>query len=160
VAELEGTSTDPKDEDPQDPPADGEESLPEWARNSITRANNEAAAKRVELQNLREEIKNMKSLEEVDALVADLETKAAAAELAVARERAGRKYGLPDELVERLQGADEAELLADAEKLRALLKPGTPPPPAPPAPSGGRTPHRGPADYDPEEEYQKAKRLL
>ena len=33
------------------------------------------------------------------------------------------KYGIPYELAERLQGADEESLQADAEKLSALMKP-------------------------------------
>lgn len=39
------------------------------------------------------------------------------------RTQVALKYGIPYELAERLQGADEESLQADAEKLSALMKP-------------------------------------
>lgn len=42
--------------------------------------------------------------------------------LEVYRERAGRKYGLPDELVARLRGDSLEDVMADAESLVPLIK--------------------------------------
>ncbi|HFU4377202.1 TPA: DUF4355 domain-containing protein [Streptococcus suis] len=39
------------------------------------------------------------------------------------------KYGLPIEFADRLQGEDEASLMADAERFASLMKPQTPFPP-------------------------------
>ena len=41
------------------------------------------------------------------------------------RTQVALKHGIPYELAERLQGADEESLQADAEKLSALMKPKT-----------------------------------
>lgn len=75
----------------------------------------------------------------------EAETKAATAEALAARvpeleatlvrERVARRLGLPDELVDRLRGATEAEVLADAESLVKLVTPKAPPKSAKPVES-------------------------
>lgn len=56
----------------------------------------------------------------------------------------GSKFGLDGELANRLQGKDEAELAADAEKLAALVKtkPAGTPPPGNGQPPQGPTPEQ------------------
>lgn len=162
----------PKDEDNQDPsntpdPQAGNEDPPasppatpiDW-ENEARLARAEAASRRVELQQLREQTKDAKSLDEVNTLISDFEGKVQAAELAAARERAGRKYGLPDAVVGRLQGDDEDAIIADAEALSALFSASTPRPPAPPEPTGGRNPKAPKDEESPEEAWARAKRQL
>lgn len=142
-----------------DPNPSGDELPPEVARELLTKANNEAAKYRTQLRELQEQVKEMKSLDEVEALVAGLREDVEKNAMAAARERAGRKYGLPDAIVGRLSGSTEEEILADAEALAPLFGDKTPPPPDPLDPSGGRNPRNHEKEYDPAEEYAKTKRL-
>lgn len=57
-----------------------------------------------------------KDLESQAARIPDLEAQ-------LVRERIARRIGLPDALVDRLRGGTEAEVLADAESLIALVAP-------------------------------------
>lgn len=57
-----------------------------------------------------------KDLESAAARIPDLEAQ-------LLRERIARKIGLPDALVDRLRGTTEADVLADAESLVALVTP-------------------------------------
>lgn len=83
---------------------------PEKAREKITKLNSEN-------KNLRQRAKNAESgAGEKDSRISDLET-------ALARERVGRRLGLPDQLVDRLKGSTEEELLADAQALVDLVSP-------------------------------------
>jgi hypothetical protein len=61
--------------------------------------------------------------QELDAARGEVAT----ARLEAMRVRVGAKHQLPQELVDRLQGEDEASLEADAEKLAALIPKSTPP---------------------------------
>lgn len=83
------------------------------ALDKIRKANAEAKA-------LRERAKvaedKATSLEDVAKRVPDLEAQ-------LVRERVARRLSLPDELVDRLRGATEDEVMADAEKLVALVAP-------------------------------------
>lgn len=67
-----------------------------------------------------------KSAEQITALqgqVADLTAKTTAAELGALRQRIAHETGLPFELADRLQGADEKAIRADAEALAAFTAP-------------------------------------
>lgn len=83
------------------------------ALEKIRKANAEARA-------LRERAKvaedKAASLEDVAKRATDLEAQ-------LVRERVARRLSLPDELVDRLRGATEDEVMADAEKLVALVAP-------------------------------------
>lgn len=142
---------------PPEPKTDDVDSLPEWARKSLTAANQEAAKYRTQLREVQDKLKDAKTPEEVDAITRELSEKATKAELDAARERAGRKFGLPDAVVGRLTGDDEAAILADAESLAPLFGKQQASPP-PPTPSGGREPKRGTADEEsPVDAYKKAR---
>lgn len=67
-----------------------------------------------------------KSAEQITALqgqVADLTAKNTAAELGALRQKIAHETGLPFELADRLQGADETAIRADAEALAAFAAP-------------------------------------
>jgi hypothetical protein len=86
---------------------------PEKAREKIRKANAEAKA-------LRERAKaaedKAKGAENAEKRAADLEAK-------LLRLQVGYKYGLPEDLVDRLRGDSEEALAADAEKLLDLVSP-------------------------------------
>lgn len=157
VVEDPATPVDPAAE-PTEPKAEEPEAPVDWEA-AAKSARKEAAEKRIALNELREQTKGAKSKEEVDALIAQYETKVQAAELAAARERAGRVHGLPDAIISRLSGTTEEELLADAEAFRALLGGSTPPTPTPLPPTGGRTPADIPDTATPEDLWRKVKGL-
>lgn len=78
-----------------------------------------------ELKNLRDraqeaEKKVEQTSEDKDKEISDLQTQ-------LLRERVGRKTGLPDQLVERLNGDDEESMLADAESLLEVFAKTGPP---------------------------------
>lgn len=58
------------------------------------------------------------------------------------RARVAAATQLPAELIERLKGASEADLLEDAKRLSALLKPAAPSSPGVPPPGGAGAPRR------------------
>ena len=141
----------------QEPEEGDVDSLPQWARDAITRANNEAAERRVKLNELNDKLKDAKTPEEVQELIPDNEDKVTKATLAAERERAGRRHKLPDELVALLQGNTAEELDAHAKTLSALVAPSGPKPPEPLNPAGGRDP-RPPAPVDPRKLVELARR--
>lgn len=122
-----------------------------WAKNAVESANREAASRRVALREAEDKLKEAKTPEEVQAAVADLSTKAAKLEAELARERAARKHGLSDDVLEFLTGTTEEQIEAQAAKLAAKLQPAsqeTAPPKVVtvPAPSGGVTPSTPPSE--------------
>lgn len=103
-------------------PAGNHSELPQWARDAISRANNEAAKFRTELRSKTEE--HTAALAKIDELsgakTAEAE-KATAAEKELLKFRVAATSGVPleniDKFVARLQGDDEATLKKDAEEL-------------------------------------------
>lgn len=74
---------------------------------------------------LESEIENLKKqLGEKDNSIADLTAKNTAFEIAAAKSRIAREYGIPDELADRLSGNSEEEYKADAENLAKFVKSG------------------------------------
>jgi len=66
------------------------------------------------------------------------------------RIRIGAKHGLPDELIDRLKGDTEEDILADAEKLLAVMAGKKPPTDRPKARlRGGTDPDEEPEETDP-----------
>lgn len=106
-----------------------------------------------EAKNLRERVKAAEpkaaSADEKDKRISSLERD-------LLRERVGRRLSLPDELVDRLRGDTEDELLADAEKLVGLL--GKPASGRKPAENlrGGLSPEKEPEE-DPREVARRIK---
>jgi hypothetical protein len=100
--------------------------LPEWARKRLTKANAEAANYRTRLREAEARLDGAKTAEEYEQAVTDIKTRNAELEQQVARERIARKYGLPDDLAERLRGANVAELEADAKALQKYAAPAEP----------------------------------
>jgi hypothetical protein len=120
---------DPKDpkagDDPKDPKAgddpnaDDEPFDREKALDKIRKANSEAAALRKRLKD--EESKGREN--------ADKGEKVTALEAENLRLRVGLKHGLPSDLIDRLKGSTEEEIVEDAEKLLSLFSTGKGKPP-------------------------------
>lgn len=134
----------------------------EQLRTNLTRANEQAAAERVkrqealtELEEMRTRLSEMKSIEEVDSVIAEYQQKLVVAETTTSRLLAAQAAGLPAGFETRLQGSTYEEMLADAQALAPLLGSGkTPPVPLPP--QGGRTPQPTPVE-EPGSGYRAAK---
>lgn len=105
----EGTEQDTKVED--------DKFDPDRALAKIKKLNSEA-------ENLR---KRAKEAEDKAAGSDEKDTRIKALEAENLRIRVGAKHGLPEELIERLRGESEEEILADAEKLLAFVTPRRPP---------------------------------
>lgn len=88
------------------------------------KANAEAAKRLAEI----EEANKTEAQKLADAATAATQ-RAAAAETALARLKVASAKGLPSELADRLQGANEQEMAEDADRLLEVMKPNTPPPP-------------------------------
>lgn len=109
------------------------DSLPEWARKQLTKANAEAASYRTQLREAQDRLGSAKTIEDFEA--ARLESEKALA--AKDREIVALKYKLPSRLASRLQGNSLDELEADAKELAAELAPAAR---NAPRPTGGLTP--------------------
>lgn len=145
------TEGEPTSPEGAQPPADDsglwegvDESHP--LRKTVADLRSESAARRTENRRLQEANDELKqqldsatSNEDYQAAIAEYDDKIKAANLEAARERTGRKFGLPDALVSRLAGDTEEALEADARELQALVAPqGAPAPvPAPQDPPRG-----------------------
>ena len=66
---------------------------------------------------------------ELDAQITELQGQVSNYETASLRTRIALQNGLPYDLADRLQGADEEALRADAERLAGFMRPATPPAP-------------------------------
>lgn len=86
------------------------------ALDKIRKANAEAKALRDRAKSAEDKLA---TAEELAKQVPDLQAQ-------LVRERVARKLGLPDALVDRLRGATEAEVMADAEALVTLVAPSQP----------------------------------
>jgi hypothetical protein len=98
--------------------------LPDWAREKLTKANSEAANYRTKLREAEEKLKNVKTLEEVDTLLAEFQAQREAEDAEKAKvqhelliENIALKYKLPAKLAKRLQGSTREEIEADAKEL-------------------------------------------
>lgn len=147
--------TEPVEGSQEQTPAEGEATpSPLWdgisedhpIRNEVRSLRDEAAARRKEVQrerqakeDLQAKLSAAKSEEDFQAAVADYTAKLEAAQTEALRERVARRFSLPDALADRLRGATEEELTADAESLKGLIVPAAPPAPKNP-PSGGLNP--------------------
>lgn len=96
---------------------DQEDSLPEWARKKLTKANTEAANYRSRLRAVEKQLAEAQTPEQVEAAVAELKTANARLERDLLVEKVARQHKLPDDLAARLQGNTLEELTADAKAL-------------------------------------------
>lgn len=108
--------------------------LPTWARESLTKANKEAAAKRVENKELKAQLAEVseqiaKYESQIKTLMdekAELAAKVEAGSLELLKLRVTLAAGIPGEhaaeFAGRLKGSTEEELKADAEKIAELFK--------------------------------------
>ncbi|SDJ74627.1 hypothetical protein [Streptomyces indicus] len=136
------TAADGTDENPQlggqDLTAERDETtLPDWARSELTRARDEAARRRIELRELKDQLAKAADPEEAKVAIQEAHDRLATTELQLTRERLGRKYQLPDVLVARIQGEDEAAMDKDAKALAELAPASAARPPRPDRLQGG-----------------------
>ncbi|MFD6636763.1 hypothetical protein ACFWDN_13210 [Micromonospora chalcea] len=113
----EGTSTEAEEKD-DEKDDDGTAELPKWAREKLTKANAEAANYRTRLREVEKKLSEAKTPEDFETATKELREANVNLERQLLRERVARKAGLPDDLAERLQGATQEELEADAKKLQ------------------------------------------
>lgn len=106
------------------------DALPEWARTSLKKANDEAARYRTRVRELEPKAAELDKMTEAQKTEAQktAEARAAAEERAVkaeseaARLRIALTKNLPVELASRLVGSTEEELAADADRLLQLVQ--------------------------------------
>ena len=135
-----------------------EEELPtEVLRDRLTRANEEAAARRIneralaeEIAALREQAANAKSMDEVNALLAEHEAKVKAEAERADRAQAALEAGLDKDWLDRIRGDSYEDMLKDAQSLAERIGGGVAQQtPEPRIPGGGRRPAAPPVDDDP-----------
>lgn len=93
-------------------------------RANLTKANQEAARYRTRLREVEKALEGRKTDEEVQALLDNLVTERETAERSLLIENVALKFGLPEALAARLQGATREELEADAQTLIAFAPKG------------------------------------
>ena len=135
---------DPDDQDGDDPGEDEGDEPFDAARalKKIHKANAEATALR----------KRARAAEAKAATSNEKDQRITALEAEKLRIRIGYRHGLPDELIDRLQGTTEEEILADAEKLLGAITAGKKPSPTQrpkEALRGGSKPDEEPEETDP-----------
>lgn len=123
---------------------DDESTLPDWAQKELTRARGEAAKYRTQRNELQDKLKDAKTPEDIEAATREYVEKVEGLELQLTRERIAHQFKLPDELAERLRGATEDELKADAEALQKFARPSR----GSDDPKGGLDPRRDPEAFD------------
>lgn len=130
----------------------------EVLRDRLTRANEEAAARRIneraqaeEIAALKEQVANAKSMDEVNALLAEHEAKVKAEAERADRAQAALEAGLDKDWLDRIKGDSYEDMLKDAQSLAERIGGGVAQQtPEPRIPGGGRRPAAPPADDDPE----------
>lgn len=131
---------------------ESDDTLPEWARTKLTKANSEAASYRTQLREVQASLANAKTPEEFEAATNELNTKIEALETQLLRSTVARKFNLPDDLADRLRGGTEEELEADAKALQKYAAPA-----GDPDLSGGLDPSEESEEFDAVAEARKAR---
>lgn len=142
-----------------------EELPPEVLRDRLTRANEEAAARRVneraqaeEIAALKEQVANAKSMDEVNALLEEHEAKVKAEAERADRAQAALEAGLDKDWLDRIKGDSYEEMLKDAQSLAERIGGGVAQQlPEPRKPGGGRRPAAPPIENDAEATFKSLK---
>lgn len=126
----------------QQPETPSSDTLPTWARESLTKANQEAAKYRTQVNELKPLADQFRALEE--STKSDVQRATEAAEAArrdaenaraeAVRYKAAATYGIPADHFDLLGSGTEEEITARAEKLAALIAAQNTPSPPPSAP--------------------------
>ena len=98
-----------------------EDELPEWAREKMTKANNEAASYRTKLRDLEKRFEGAKTADEFEAAVNALKEENATLAREALVAKVARKFSLPDDLAELLKGDNEEALEAHATSLQKYV---------------------------------------
>ncbi|MCW2898483.1 MAG: hypothetical protein JWO67_748 [Streptosporangiaceae bacterium] len=126
----------------QQPEPQDTSALPEWARQSLTKANQEAARYRTQVNELKPMADQFRALEEASKTEAQrlaeaneaFKRDAENARAEAVRYKAAATHGIPADHFDLLGSGTEEEITARAQKLSALLAAQTAPPATPPAP--------------------------
>src|SRR5690606_27202639 len=114
----EGQEPEAKDPDEQSEEQEHEEDLPEWARESLSKANSEAAKYRVRAKELQEELDELMS--KVGSFE-ELQREYQGLKKAMLVRDVADEFGLPKELAEVLKGDSEEEICEHAETLAKFV---------------------------------------
>lgn len=87
----------------------------------VTKTRGEAANYRTRARAAEDALKNAKSMDEVNEIVAAMTSDRVVSERALIAENVALKAGLPEALAARLQGTTREEMEADAKALAALI---------------------------------------
>lgn len=117
----EESDDDSDDDDEPDRSKSGKRDIPPEVERALKKANKEAETLRLKLKEIEDRDKSETT--RATERAAELETKAAAAEMRALRAEIGAEKGLPRKFWDRLKGDDEKSLAADADELLAELKP-------------------------------------
>lgn len=160
TAQVEGQAPDAEQGDDSQPSekapeeTDKEQELShEDALAALRNTRKENAGWRTKYRELEASLKDLKSTEDVESLIGELESKNASERRALIAENAALAAGLDSTMAARLVGDTREELEADAKALaeqfsnRAPLRGG----------NGGLDPSEDGTDIDPEEQYRKIK---
>lgn len=129
---------------PAEPPAEQNlDALPQWARDSLTKANKEAANYRTQVAELKPKADQFSALEEASKTEAQRLAEATAtaqrdadeARAEATRYKAAATHGIPADHFDLLGTGTEEEITARAEKLSALLAAQATPPTTPANPT-------------------------
>lgn len=112
-----GPAGDQQNEPDQQPPSDDVRRM----QTALRKANREAETTRLKLKEYEDRDKS--DAERAAERATEAEQRAQQAETALLRMRVATSKGLPVELADRLQGSDEKEMGADADRLLSLMKP-------------------------------------
>ncbi|WP_051298079.1 hypothetical protein [Brevibacterium album] len=126
----------------------GEDDLPEWARKSLKKANDEAASYRTQLREAQEQLKAAKSPEEHEAAVSALNERIVDQD----RRLAAKDHGVPDDLLEFITATDPEGIEKQAKKLAASVAtqdPAPAPPESKQPPAGARQTKRADSTLNP-----------
>lgn len=103
---------------------DNKQDLPPEVARALKKANKEAEQARLKLKEYEDAQKSEQ--EKLAEAKTAAEKDAASARQELVRYKVGAAKKLPPELIERLRGENEGEMEEDADRLLALLKPGSP----------------------------------
>lgn len=143
----ENSNEDPN-EDPSEDPSDDDGPTREELLSERKKLRAEAANFRTKLREREKQLKEAKSLDEVEALVAEMTAEREAESRNLIRENVALKFNLPSDLADALKGDSREELEAHAKVLSKYA----------PAPSSGGTPRGGldPQDDSDEQDLEAA----
>lgn len=127
TAEPEGAVADQPKQSPKPTPPEGVDDLPKWARDSLTKANREAAEYRARVREFEQREQEaaeaeMTELERMQAQLAEAKQAADLERAAAARYKAASEHGVPADYIDLLGSVPADEMSDKAARLGGLVK--------------------------------------